>query len=221
MFKPLILLVFLNLNSQLMAQQTYLALGDSYTIGEGLGIQKSWPYQLTDQLNKNGFNIQNIAIIAKTGWRTDELIEAIDKKLTDDKKFDIVSLLIGVNNQYQGKPLREYKKEFKKLLKIAITKSKHQSQGVFVISIPDYGVTPFAEEKNKTQAIKDLKLYNKFAEKQCQKQGIPFYNITPLSAQLSISKDMLTEDLLHPSAKQYQAWIEQFSPKLIKHLKTL
>jgi lysophospholipase L1-like esterase len=123
--KPFALLLLFALNSQLiMAQQTYLALGDSYTIGEGLKIENSWPYQLQDLLNNNGFNIEQPKIIAKTGWRTDELIRAIQEQKTDEKQYDIVSLLIGVNNQYQNKALSQYKKEFKKLLEIAISKCK-------------------------------------------------------------------------------------------------
>jgi len=221
MLKSSILFLFLSLNTQHMAQQTYLALGDSYTIGEGLDIEDSWPYQLQNLLNKKGFSIEQPKIIAKTGWRTDELIEAIQEQTKDDKQYDIVSLLIGVNNQYQNKPLSQYKKEFQVLLDIAISKCKHKNQGVFVVSIPDYGVTPFAKEKDKTQAIKDLKQYNAFAKTQCQKHDVAFYDITHLSARLSASDDMLISDRLHPNAKQYLAWINVFLPQLVQQLKSL
>ncbi|RRO16409.1 SGNH/GDSL hydrolase family protein [Flavobacteriaceae bacterium 14752] len=204
-----------------MAQPTYLALGDSYTIGEGLYIEDSWPYQLQDLLNKSEFNIEQPKIIAKTGWRTDELIEAIQEQTKDDKQYDIVSLLIGVNNQYQNKALSQYKKEFKKLLEIAISKCKNNNNGVFVVSIPDYGVTPFAKEKGKTKAIVDLKLYNAFAKEQCQKHDVAFYDITDLSSRLSQSDDMLISDRLHPNAEQYQAWVKSFLPQLIQQLKSL
>lgn len=221
MQKSLILCLLLVLNLQLMAQQTYLALGDSYTIGEGLDIKDSWPFQLQNLLNDNGFNIEQPKIIAKTGWRTDELIEAIEEQTKKDKQYDLVSLLIGVNNQYQNKPLSQYKKEFKTLLEIAISKCKNNNQGVFVVSIPDYGVTPFAKEKDKTQAIEDLNQYNAFAKSQCQKHDVAFYDITDLSARLSASDDMLISDRLHPNAKQYRAWVKVFLPQLHQQLKNL
>jgi len=202
-----------------MAQQTYLAIGDSYTIGEGLDLEKSWPYQLIYQLNKDGFNFEKPKIIAKTGWRTDELLDAIDEKLGKDKTFDLVSLLIGVNNQYQEKSLGKYKREFKKLLKEAIERSKTGAKNVFVVSIPDYGVTPFAKEKDKTNAIEDLKMYNAYAKKLCEKWNVNFYDITPLTSKLGESKEMLIEDELHPNAKQYQTWIDSFYNSLLNHLK--
>jgi lysophospholipase L1-like esterase len=202
-----------------MAQQTYLALGDSYTICEGLDYEESWPFQLTKRLSKDGLQFHSPKIIAKTGWRTDELIEAIDKELEQDVKYDLVSLLIGVNNQYQEKPLKKYKKEFKELLDEAIYRSKTAEKGVFVVSIPDYGVTPFAKNKNKTDAIEDLKKYNDYAKKLCEKANIVFYNITPISQALSLNQEMLIEDELHPSYKQYQAWIESFYNKLLIQLK--
>lgn len=204
-----------------MAQQTYLALGDSYTIGEGLDLEKSWPFQLTDSLNAKGFEFDFPRIIAKTGWRTDELIQAIYEKLADKKQFDLVSLLIGVNNQYQEKPFSQYKKEFKKLLKEAINRSKTEEKAVFVVSIPDYGVTPFAKEKGKNKAIDDLIKYNAYAEKQCQKHNVPFYDITDLSAKLSKTDTMLIDDRLHPNTKQYQAWVESFLIDVIEQMKNI
>lgn len=221
MLKSIILSLLLFLNLQLMAQQTYLALGDSYTIGEGLDIEDSWPYQLQDLLNKSEFKIEQPKIIAKTGWRTDELIQAIEEQTKDNKQFNIVSLLIGVNNQYQNKALSQYKKEFNKLLEITISKCKNSNKGVFVVSIPDYGVTPFAKEKDKTNAISDLKQYNAYAKTHCQKHDVAFYDITDLSARLSQSDDMLISDRLHPNAKQYQAWVNSFLPQLLQQLKSL
>jgi len=204
--------------SNTMAQKTYLALGDSYTIGEGLKIEKSWPYQLVSLLEAEGFDFKNPMIIAQTGWRTDELDGAMRKQLDKNLKFDLVSLLIGVNNQYQDKPLGKYKREFKKLLKKALSLSKNDNAGVFVVSIPDYGVTPFAEENNKTNAIEDLKKYNAYAKQICNTYQVAFYDITTLSAELGKSKDMLIEDKLHPNAKQYRSWIDVFFPQLVKQV---
>lgn len=202
-----------------MAQHTYLALGDSYTIGEGLSLEESWPFQLRDKLNDDAYNFDFPRIIAKTGWRTDELMDAIYQKLNTSRKYDLVSLLIGVNNQYQGKPLRKYKKEFKSLLSEAIKRSKTAEKGVFVVSIPDYGVTPFAEKEGKTEAIEDLKDYNAYAQKLCAKWNVRFYDITTLTAELGSKTDMLIEDKLHPNAKQYQAWVESFYNNLLNDLK--
>jgi lysophospholipase L1-like esterase len=204
-----------------MAQKKYLALGDSYTIGEGLEIEKSWPYQLVHLLKEEGFKFKDPKIIAKTGWRTDELKKAMRKGLEKDEKFDLVSLLIGVNNQYQEKSFRKYKREFKKLLKKSISKSKHDNKGVFVVSIPDYGVTEFAKEKNKTNAIQDLMVYNSYAKQLCDKYSIAFYDITELSSELGKSETMLNDDKLHPNDKHYKAWIDLFFPQLVKQLKTM
>jgi lysophospholipase L1-like esterase len=219
--KKILFLFALITISKTMAQKTYLALGDSYTIGEGLDKEKSWPYQLVDLLQNEDYNFNDPVIIAKTGWRTDELKEAMKEKLNKDDKFDLVSLLIGVNNQYQEKPFKQYKKEFKKLLKKAISKSINKNRGVFVVSIPDYGVTPFAKEKNKTNAIKDLKEYNAYAKQICDEYSVAFYDITALSMQLGKSETMLIEDKLHPNDKQYKAWIDAFFDQLVKQLNSM
>lgn len=216
--KKFLFLLSVFILSDTMAQKTYLALGDSYTIGEGLKIEKSWPYQLVNMLEGEGFNFENPTIIAKTGWRTDELKRAMRKQLDKDDKFDLVSLLIGVNNQYQEKTLGKYKREFKNLLKKALSRSKNGNTGVFVVSIPDYGVTPFAQEKHKTNAIEDLKKYNAYAKQICKKYEVAFYDITARSAELGKSEDMLIEDQLHPNAKQYRRWIDVFFVELVNQL---
>jgi len=204
-----------------MAQQTYLALGDSYTIGEGLDLEESWPFQLTRLLNNKGFNFNPPKIIAKDGWQTDELIKAINEELEDHELYDMVSLLIGVNNQYDEEPFGKYKSEFKKLLETAISRCKYKNKAVFVVSIPDYGVTPFATEKGKTKAIDDLIKYNAYAKKQCQKHNVPFYDITDLSAKLNKTNNMLVEDGLHPNAKQYHAWVESFLVDVMVQMKDI
>lgn len=219
--KKILILVLTFYTTLSMSQKTYLALGDSYTIGEGLPLEDSWPFQLVEILNKNDFEYVSPEIIAKTGWRTDELIEAIDEKLDKSQQFDLVSLLIGVNNQYQEKSLSKYKREFKSLLKKAITSSKYGNKSVFVVSIPDYGVTPFAIEKNKTNAIKDLLEYNAYARQLCDEYHVPYYDITALSADLGKSEMMLIEDKLHPNEQQYKSWIDSFLPQLINRLNSM
>ena len=131
----------------MQAQIKYLALGDSYSIGEGVEEKDRWPVQLSAQLKGQGIEFDDVDIIARTGWTTDELLDAINDKLPA-KDYDLVSLLIGVNNQYRGYPIEQYKEEFLRLLRIAIQCAKNNPSKVFVLSIPDYGVTPFAQTKD-------------------------------------------------------------------------
>lgn len=215
--KKLLLVLSLTFTIMANAQKTYLALGDSYTICEGLAFEQTWPYHLSQYLSSEGIETSAPKIIAKTGWRTDELIETIKSDL-EDEQFDIVSLLIGVNNEYQGKPLSKYKTELTELLEIAIAKCSTGHKGVFMLSIPDYGVTPFAAKKEKTNAIESLQEYNSFAEQLCKKYGISFYNITDISQNLSENPSFLHSDELHPNEEQYLAWLDSFKLKLLEHL---
>ena len=202
----------------MQAQQTYLALGDSYTIGEGVPTNENWPNLLIQQLNEEGAHFQQPKIIATTGWRTDELQEAIkDSELDED--YDLVSLLIGVNNQYQKKPIEQYKKEFEELLQTAIAKSKRGHLSTFVVSIPDYGVTEFAKSKNLENVGKALVEYNTIAAQIAAKYEVPFYNITPVSINCEADETMFVEDLLHPSSKQYQLWVDVFYENVRELLK--
>lgn len=201
----------------MQAQQTYLALGDSYTIGEGVPTNENWPNLLVKQLNNEGFNFKSPSIIATTGWRTDELIQAIDEAELEDN-YDMVSLLIGVNNQYQKKEIERYITEFEELLKTAIAKSKKGVASTFVVSIPDYGVTDFAKNKKLENVAKELQLYNQQAKKIASAYGVPFYNITPVSETCEGDESMFVEDLLHPSAMQYQLWVDSFFDALTLQL---
>lgn len=195
---------------------SYLALGDSYTIGESVPVEKSWPHLLVNDSQALDFDIKSPKIIAKTGWRTDELISAIDSENLDEASFDLVSLLIGVNNQYQSVALEVYKEEFQELLNKAIQFSKHKTEGVFVVSIPDYSTTTFAKKSDKKNIREELNQYNAYAKQLCELYEIPFYDITDLSSQINSEKEMLAEDDLHPSAKQYQKWVNHFIEKFNK-----
>ena len=199
------------------AQHTYLALGDSYTICEGLEYEQTWPYHLSEFFSSQGEKTLPPKIIATTGWRTDELIDATKEELKDET-YDIVSLLIGVNNEYQGKPFSKYEKELRELLEIAISRCKTKHHGVFMLSIPDYGVTPFAVVKGKTNAIETLDKYNAFAQELCKEYGIAFFNITELSQNLSKDEFYLHTDKLHPNEKQYLAWMDSYKKDLFELL---
>ena len=183
----------------------YLALGDSYTIGEMVPTDQSYPNQVAALLAKKGGRIGPPTIIAKTGWRTDELIQGIaNAKLT--QKFDIVTLLIGVNNQYQNKDTAIYRAEFVQLLKTSIAFAKDNKHHVFVLSIPDWGVTPFANGRNLEKIATEIDAYNRINKEESKKAGVNYINITPLYRQIGDDPAYLAEDKLHPSGKMYEKW---------------
>ncbi|MEL7002313.1 MAG: SGNH/GDSL hydrolase family protein [Bacteroidota bacterium] len=185
---------------------TFLALGDSYTIGESVDEKERWPVQLADSLKQRGIKVAAPIIIATTGWRTDELAASI-KKEKPAKDFDMVSLLIGVNNQYQGKSVKSYEPEFKKLLKTAIKHAGGDANKVFVVSIPDYGYTPFGKEKQ-AKISRELDEYNAVNKRLTETQGISYYNITDISRNGFDDPELVAGDKLHPSGKQYSLWVE-------------
>ncbi len=214
-FSILILLI----SQSMTAQHTYLALGDSYTIGELVEQDLSWPYQLTAKLNQDQVEFKMPDIIAVTGWRTDELLKAIEQENIKANTYDFVSLLIGVNNQYQGKPIRQYELEFNELLDQAILFSKHNTAGVFVVGIPDYSTTSFAQATNKPHIKSDLRAYNAYAQEVCQQKGIPFFDILELASTLNTKPGMLASDGLHPSGEQYKAWLDLFYKEVLTLIK--
>lgn len=209
----LLFLLFLISNSS-YAQKTefkYLALGDSYTIGESVSEDKRWPVQLVSMLRDEGISISKPDIIAKTGWTTDELQEAIDS-LQPDKNYDLVSLLIGVNNQYRGYSTYQYIMEFEELLNDAISFAGNEASKVFVVSIPNYGVTPFGMQKGEDRIRQELLRYDAIADSISSLYEIPFINITPSSEKAKDDMSYIAKDKLHPSGKQYSEWVERIIP---------
>ena len=190
----------------------YLALGDSYTIGEGVEDASRWPAQLAARLRDAGIAISEPRIIATTGWTTDELSAAMDEA-EPLGGWDFVSLLIGVNNQYRGRSVDDYVDEFHRLLRRAIALAGGRADRVLVLSIPDWGVTPFARASGRDrQAIADdLDAYNAAAGELCMAEGVAFVDITAIS-RADDATDMLAEDGLHPSAAQYTRWAEAALP---------
>ena len=191
---------------------TYLALGDSYTIGEAVNKKDRWPLQLESALIREGFNIST-TIIAKTGWRTDNLLNAAKRQISTEK-YDLVSLLIGVNNEYQGEDPNNFELKFRSCLTYAIAHSKKGKDGVFVVSIPDYGYTPFGEP-NQLKISERLAQYNAISASVCQKENIPHINITPISQKGLKEGDLVANDGLHPSGVQYTLWVEMMLSKVI------
>jgi lysophospholipase L1-like esterase len=213
MKKFLSILLFLSFQS--MAQKLIiheevklLALGDSYTIGESVAASSRWPIQLVDSLQKRGVDCLQPKIIATTGWRTDNLSHAISKtKFKKEETYNLVSLLIGVNNYYQGKSVESYAPEFEELLKTAIKLAGGDKSSVFVLSIPDYGYTPFGKEKQETIS-EGIDAYNAVNKSITEKYGIKYFNITDISRRGLSEADLVAADGLHPSEKMYSQWFE-------------
>lgn len=200
------------------SMQKFLALGDSYTIGEAVPEEDRWPVQLVNKLRNAGVQIADPQIIATTGWTTDELQAAIAKE-NPEGPYQLVSLLIGVNNQYRGYPLDTYKKEFKQLLSQALQFAGNKPSRVMVVSIPDYGVTPFAADKNPAKIASELEAYNSAARQIAESYQVPFIDITPASRLAKSDPALVAGDGLHPSGKMYTHWAETVFPHVLKQLK--
>ncbi len=202
-----------------MNKYTYLALGDSYTIGEQVSIYDSFPYQ-TVQLLRKEMNTVNPEqgkaefnapeIIAKTGWTTDELNERIISTIFSDK-YDFVSLLVGVNNQYRGRSAENFREEFEQLLQQAILFAGGKVNRVFVLSIPDWGITPFAADKDRLKIAVEIDQYNEVCKLAAGKYHCIFIDITTSQREDGMKEDFLAADLLHPSGKEYTKWARQLS----------
>jgi lysophospholipase L1-like esterase len=192
---------------------TYLALGDSYTIGEGVAPADRWPVQLATRLRRDGIPLADPRIIATTGWTTDELDAGIDAAQPLGQ-FDFVSLLIGVNNQYRGRPLDEYRVQFAALLERAIGFAHGRSDRVLVLSIPDWGMTRFGAGSGRDVAAiaRELDAYNAAAKAICDARGVAFVDITTVSRAHGAEDAMLVEDGLHPSRAMYAAWTDAALP---------
>jgi lysophospholipase L1-like esterase len=187
---------------------TYLALGDSYTIGEGVPIHESFPYLLVQKLRVRGVSVCAPEIVAKTGWTTDELRAGMDKTKFLDRRYDIVTLLIGVNNQYRGRSAEAYAGEFEGLLKDAIAKAGGDRSRVFVISIPDWGVTPFAEGRDRKKISGEIDAFNAVNKRITDAYGVAYVDITPGTRLAVKDLSILAEDKLHPSGKEYGRWAD-------------
>ena len=198
---------------------TFLALGDSYTIGEAVPEQDRWPVQLVTQLNEKGITIESPQIIATTGWTTNELQKGIEDAGVDTV-YSMVSLLIGVNNQYRGYPIIQYEKEFEELLDQAIQFANGFSSNVFVVSIPDYGVTPFSSEKglDAEKIARELDQYNAIAKRISEDKGVDFTDITEGSKAAADDPNLIASDGLHPSGKMYENWVNQLFDKVYHNL---
>ncbi len=197
---------------------SYLALGDSYTIGEQVPIHDNFPNQTVQLMRRQHFDVADPVIIATTGWTTDELAAAI-REHNIRETFSFVTLLIGVNNQYRGRSIDNYRQEFIQLLDQAIVFANGNAQHVFVLSIPDWGVTPFAEGRDGQKIAKELDDYNAACKEIALDHKCQYLEITTSTRAHGHDKDYLAADGLHPSAKEYAIWVEGLVPLIVTTLK--
>ena len=192
---------------------SYLALGDSYTIGEGVAAQARWTHQLAAALRAEGIALQDPRTIAMTGWTTDELDAAIDAE-APASDHDLVTLLIGVNNQYRGRDPDSYAAEFERLLARAIGFAGGRPNRVVVLSIPDWGATRFGAQSGRDLArvSAELDAYNAAARAVCARHGVAFVDVTPLSRECGDEEAMLAADGLHPGPSMYALWAQLALP---------
>jgi len=188
----------------------YLALGDSYTIGESVAEIERWPNQLAESLKADGVSVE-VTMIARTGWTVEELWEAIQAN-PPEGTYDLVTLLIGVNNQYRGYPVNSYREDFRFMLGKAIEYAGGNTDHVVVLSIPDWGVTPFASERDRAQIAKEIDEFNLVNRKESEKAGVHYVDVTPISREAVSDTALIAPDGLHPSGKMYAMWAEKVLP---------
>ena len=207
------------INIQIFSQQVtiggevrMLALGDSYTIGQSVDISERWPHQLVQEVREEGLDARDPDYIAVTGWTTRNLLQAIPVQLDEEKDYNLVSLLIGVNNQYQGLDIALYEPDLRELIDKALSIVDQDTRRVFILSIPDYAYTPFGNED--PTISNEIDQYNAIKREVARKYGITFVDITTISRQGLQQPDLVAGDGLHPSGKQYAKWVEAILPLL-------
>lgn len=187
------------------AEVRFLALGDSYTIGEAVDADERWPIRLAASLRERGLNVADPEIVARTGWTTDELSAGIDVA-GPRGPYDLVSLLIGVNDQYRGRPLAEYCEQFRGLLVRAIAFAGDRADRVAILSIPDWGVTPFASGRDPAQIGREIDDFNRINRDEAMRAGSRYVDVTEISRRAAAEPNLLAGDGLHPSGEMYREW---------------
>lgn len=195
-----------------------LALGDSYTIGESVTVNERWPNQLRDSLQQFDIPVKEVRIIARTGWTTGNLLSAINSQ-TFDYTYDLVSLLIGVNNQFQGRSINEYEMQFRELLERSIALADSNAKRVIVLSIPDYSVTPVGAQFGGGSTAQQIDAFNAVNKRLSEEYSVKYFDITPLSRTAAGQYDLVASDGLHFSGKMYALWVDYILPEVIAILK--
>lgn len=216
----LIVLLIFTAQPEKKMPSTYslLCLGDSYTIGESVSPIENFPSQTVQLLRKTGHDFETPEIVAKTGWTTGELQDAINRH-SFRKSYDFVTLLIGVNNQYRGLDVENYKPQFESLLKQAIQFANGNPEHVIVLSIPDWGVTPFAKERDQKKIAEEIDAYNKANRQIAEQYKAHYLDITPGTRKAVTDPSFTSSDSLHPSGKEYAQWAEELSIMIHSELK--
>jgi lysophospholipase L1-like esterase len=189
----------------------YLALGDSYTIGEGVAQHERWPVQLARLLQADGLRLAEVTLIAETGWTTAELMAGIEGACPTGE-YELVTLLIGVNNQYRGLSRSEYRQEFAALLGQAVGFAGNEPARVIVLSIPDWGVMPFAQGRNRASIGEEIDAFNEVNREETMKRGVNYLDVTGISRRAANDPALIAGDGLHPSGRMYSQWAEQLLP---------
>jgi lysophospholipase L1-like esterase len=189
----------------------FLALGDSYTIGEGVTDEERWPSHLTRLLQSRGIEIGEPHVVARTAWTTDELADAIDGEQVTGP-FALVSLLVGVNDQYRSRPVRSFEAEFEKLVARSGAFAGGDISRVIVLSIPDWGATPFAEGRDRALIAAEIGAYNERARELATAAGAHWVDITAVSRAMLTDQTLVAVDGLHPTGEMYRLWAEQILP---------
>jgi lysophospholipase L1-like esterase len=198
-------------NLETPADVTLLALGDSYTIGEGVTPDQRWPVRLTTLLRTHRIRVTDLKIVAQTGWTTEELSRAITGE-TLANRYDLVTLLIGVNDQYRGETPDAYRVQFRALLSRAIRLAGLVESRVIVISIPDWGVTPFAASRDASRISAEIDAFNAVNKEEADRVGARYVDVTPVSRRAAQDPSLLASDGLHPSGLMYAAWSRLLLP---------
>ena len=200
------------------AKNGFLALGDSYTIGESVDAADRWPVQLARMVREKGADVADPQIIATTGWTTDELSAGMDAA-APKAPYRLVTVLIGVNNQFRGRDIVEFRTQFRAQCKRAVTLAGEKPSRVIVVSIPDYGVTPFAASSDRGKISRQIDAFNAGCHEEVTALGIAFVDITGISKKAADDRSLIADDGLHPSGKMYRQWAEKILPEAQRALK--
>ena len=196
-----------NLNTPRESPYSFIALGDSYTIGEGVNEDERWPNQFVDVAYENGVDFDQPMIIAETGWKTYDLLNAINQT-NFTKKYDYISLLIGVNNQFNSRPIDEFEEDLNKLMD-EMKRIKKNDGSIIIISIPDWGYTPFGESSDISDISEQINLFNNSLRKFATTNGLKYVDVTEISRRGINEPDLITNDNLHPSGIMYLEWAKK------------
>jgi lysophospholipase L1-like esterase len=189
-----------------------LALGDSYTIGASVDINERWPHQFISAIRAMGFEGRDPDYIARSGWTTRDLILGINSMLDEDKSYNLVSILIGVNNQYRRIPVDTYEPDLRKIVDLALGVVNQETSRLMILSIPDYAYTPFGGGNARVSS--EIDEYNEIKRKVADEYQIAFIDITPISREGLLKPSLVASDGLHPSAVQYGQWVEAIIPRI-------